>query len=749
MIELRTLGGLEVRRSDGQDARPVVQPKRLALLTYLALTENGGYRRRDVVVAHLWPELDTAHARGALRQAAHFLRRFLGDVVLSRGEEEIGVNRDALWCDAVAFRERSAAGDHAAAMALYSGDFLNGFFVSDVAPEFEEWIETTRTDLRRRAAASAWACADVYRDAGNIAAGRDFARRAAALAPDDEAGVARLIAFLDAVGDRAGALETYDALAARLRTEYDAEPSPETQGIVQRVRARTIAGNSSRAPAPPSTAEPASTTTSVRRRRHVQTRAAIVGAIGIMAIVGRQLMSRDHAPTVAVIPLRELAADTSRSYVADGLTVQLITDLAQLGTLRVVNARTMMSFRGTTLSDREIAARLDVDAVMSGTLQFLGDTVRMTAQLVLADDDRTEWAQTFSGTRSDLLRMQREAARNVSRQLRVALERSASNERVHTTVPEALDAYIRGLYHWNQRGPGLLKSITLFNEALAIDATFAAAYAGIADAYVQLGYGNGLAPDDAFPKAAAAARRALELDSSLAEPHAALAFFHLYYDWNWVAAEREFKEAIRLNPRYATAHEWYGLYLAAMGRFRDAEAEEAEATKLDALSVPVAGTAAWVRYYAGDFTGAKRELKIALRVDSTFSLGRFYLGRVYQALGASDSALAEYRSTGPLRDGVPTIAAEGHLLASLNRTAAAESVLARLGTMARTQYVTAYGVALVHAALERPDSAFAWLERGYQERTNWMVWLNRDPRWAPIRADPRFAALTARMRLPK
>jgi tetratricopeptide (TPR) repeat protein len=321
--------------------------------------------------------------------------------------------------------------------------------------------------------------------------------------------------------------------------------------------------------------------------------------------------------------------------------------------------------------------------------------------------------------------------------------------RQRTFDPEALDFYIKGRYFWNKRGPGLLASIGLFTRALDVDPTFALAYSGMADAYVQLGYGNGLPPGDAFPKARAAAMRALMLDSTLAEPHATLAFVHMYYDWDWPAAEREFQLAIAINPSYATAHEWYGLFLTAMGRFDDARAQEARAEELDPLSIAIAGTAAWVSYYAGDYETAKRRLRVALREDSTFALGHLYLGRVHEATQAPDSALAQYESTGPLRTWVPTVAGKAYLLGRLGRAAEARAILADLESRSRTSYVTPFGIAVVHVALQQPDSAFVWLDRALAERTNWMVWLNRDPRWAPIRSDPRFVALTRRIGLPR
>ena len=774
MIELRTLGGVDLRSSDSETMIPLAaQPKRLALLVYLALGDLSGFRRRDSAVGYLWPELDTLHARGALRQALHSLRRVIGNATLiTRGEEEVGVNRDLMRCDAVLFRELADAGRHEEALRLYRGDFLEGFFVSDVAPEFDQWIAETRADLRSRAATSAWALAIDCRERGDLSAAAAFARRASGLGLDDENGVARLISFLDELGDRGGALEAYGELATRLKNEYDAEPSPETQALIDRVRKRTLAKASLNAAEvvvhnvaevavnrgvtiAPHPAPTAPTTPTAPRRRDSYKRArgiaaVIATALVVVAIANRAPTFGERPVSIAVIPLEDLSGDTSRAYVADGVTDQLITDLAQLGTLEVINRRTMMSYRGTKMTTREIAKALGADAVISGTIQTFGDTVRMTAQLVTATDDRTIWAQTFEGNRGDLLRMQREAARTAVQRLRGVrtTAQQTSLPRMRPFDPEALDLYIKGRYHWNKRGPGLLKSIGLFTQALDLDPAFALAYSGMADAYVQLGYGNGLPPADAFPKARAAALRALQLDSTLAEPHATLAFVHMYYDWDWSKAEREFRRAISMNPSYATAHEWYGLFLASMGRFDEAHKQEERAEELDPLSVAIAGTAGWVRYYAGDFKTAKRQVQVALRGDSTFALGHLYLGRIYQATGSLDTAMAEYEATGPLRDWVPTVAGKAYVLGILGRKAEARAALAQLDSISRTTYVTAYGMALVHAALQQPDSAFIWLDRGVAERTNWMVWLNRDPRWDPIRRDPRFAALTRRIGLP-
>ncbi len=755
MIQLRTLGGVDLKDSEGRELRPLLtQPKRLALLIYLILAGSSGFRRRDTVVALFWPELDEEHARGSLRQALRFLRRSLGDdVIVTRGEEEIGIDRSALRCDATTFVETQEAERHAEALDLYQGAFLDGFFVSDAAPELERWVEEERNVLRRRATASAWALADSSREAGDRAGASALARRAAGFAPDDEGELARLIAFLDDLGDRAGALGAYDEFARRLQQEFDAEPAPETQALIRSVRERTAAGS----PIALAGASPdAGKSVSPRPTRHARTLLylAVGGGVALVgyfaAFASRRPPFDPERVTVAVLPLEDLSGDTAQPYVADGVTEQLITDLAQGGALRVINRRTMMAYRDSAWTTEQIARSVHADAIVSGTLQRLGDTIYMTAQLSLARGNRPLWAESFEGTRGDLLRMQRAVARAVTRRLRGVLTPSqqAGLAVARPVDPQALDRYIQGRYWWNKRGSGLLKSIQLFSEALDEDATFALAYSGMADAYVQLGYGGLLSPGDAFPKAEAAALHALQLDSTLAEPHATLGFVRMYYDWDWADADREFQHALASNPSYATGHEWYGLYLTAMGRYDEALAQERRAQELDPLSPSIACTTGWVLHYSGRQSDAERELLVALRMDSNFTLGHLYLGRVYQAKGQLDSALSQYAATGPLRNWVPTVAGEGYVYGMLGRRREARAALARMDSLSRRQYVTAYAVALVHTALGQRDSAFVWLEQGVRERTHWLVWLNRDLRWDPLRTDQRFQALVHEVGLP-
>ena len=646
MIALRTLGALDLQASDGRDLRALLrQPKRCALLVYLALAGPERFRRRDTVVALFWPELDERHARGALRQALRFLRRELGDeVIVTRGGQEVGLEPGAVSVDARSFERSCDAGNFADAIALYRGDFLDGFFLSDVSPAIEHWVDEQRARLRGLAARAAWALAETRRANRDVSGALDMARRAAGFSPDSETEVAREIAFLDGSGDRGGALAAYDKLARRLAAEFDAEPAPETRALIHEIRARTETAS---APTPVRPASAPNVTTAVasgrpspapgKRRRRILLLAAAVGVITVAAYLA------------GISGHRAAAARPARSD--------------------------SMSF---TPADTTLAER--------------------------------------SG---------------------------------HVIDARARTLYIRARYWLGRRGrDNLLKAVATFQAALDIEPTYAAAYSGMGDAYAQLGYGGYLRPDDAFPKAKAAATRALELDSTIAEPHATLGYVAMYYSWDWVAADSEYRRALAINSAYPTAHEWYGLFLAAMGRFDEAQVHERRALELDPLSLGIASSAGWVLHYSGKQADAERQLRIAVRSDSTFPVAHLYLGRVLQFNGQLDSALAHFAAMGPLRAWVPTIAGEGYVYAQQGRREHAQQVLERLDSLSRTQYVTAYAVALVHAALGQSDSAFVWLNKAVDERTHWVLWLNRDRRWDPIRSDDRFRAIVRRVGIP-
>jgi DNA-binding SARP family transcriptional activator len=657
MFELRTLGSVSLRDSSNTPALRV-QAKRIAVLVYLALAESGGVRRRDQLLAYFWPASNTVHARGALRQAVHALRSTLGDSsIMSVGDETLGVSASNLWCDVHEFTQAATAGDHLRALALYAGDFLDGFHISGVAPEFEEWVAERRRALRQLAAVCAWSAAECKRDEGDHVAGAELARRAAGYASGDEVAASRLMIFLDAIGDRAGALAVYDDVVRWVRNDYDAEPAPETMQLAARIRARTIA-----APQLIASARP-------------------LGSADIS-------VAPDALIDVADAPQPVTAGS------AGGNEVRLAARHRR--TMRSTVALVIVIF-GVVIVPRFVRTQ--------------SDTSWPTARGVTP-------ARPTTGT-------------------------------THTALAQAsVRQYERGRYYLGRRGADLFTAITYFRSALQIEPLFAPAWSGLGDAYIQLGYASTIAATDAFPKAREAAERAIALDSTLAEPHATLALVHMYYDWNWKLAEREFNRALLLNPQYATAHEWYGLFLTAMGRFDEAGEHERRAEQLDPLAPGTAATAAWVQYYSGQRVSAARGLDIVLRDHPTFALAHLYRGRVAEAQGDTSIALREYAATGPMNTTAVVIAARGHLLAEMGHARDARRILTQLDTLSRSIYVTSYGVAIVYAGLGERDSAFVWLDRAVRERTHWLVWLNRDPRWGSLRTDARFRRLTLALSLP-
>lgn len=322
--------------------------------------------------------------------------------------------------------------------------------------------------------------------------------------------------------------------------------------------------------------------------------------------------------------------------------------------------------------------------------------------------------------------------------------------RISTDHPDAYRAYLEGRHHWNLRSQqGLKEAIERFQRAIALDRRFAAAHAGLADCYATLGQLSWLAPSEAFPTARLHAIKALEVDASLAEPHASLGFVKLYFDWDWSNAEAEFQHAIALDAGHAATHQWYSIFLLAAGRPADAFREIDAARRADALSVPINCDLGFHYYYTGQYDEALKQLRFVLELDDQFPPAHLWLGRTYQELGRFDDALAEFaRVEQRVGEWPVSMAARGFVAGIAGRTEEARSVLAALETLAGRTFVTSYGVGLVRAGLGEIDAAFAWLDRAFGERSNWLVWLRLDPRWKRLHPDPRFGELVRRLRYP-
>jgi DNA-binding winged helix-turn-helix (wHTH) protein/Tfp pilus assembly protein PilF len=340
-----------------------------------------------------------------------------------------------------------------------------------------------------------------------------------------------------------------------------------------------------------------------------------------------------------------------------------------------------------------------------------------------------------------------------SRGLRMQLpnqERRQLGQRV-TENADAYRAYLQGRHDWNQRSEESLKrGIASFQRAVYIDPLFAAAYSGLADCYAALGYLSYIAPAEAFPAARRYATKALELDATLAEPHASLGLVKLYFDWDWLGADADFQRATALDPDYAPTHEWYSIYLLAAGRTAEAFREIQLARQRDPLSLSINSDLGFHHYYTGQYDEAVKQLKFVLEMNLNFPPAHLWLGRTFQELGKFDEAVAEFRQVEEvLRNWPVSIAARGFVAAAAGRTEEAWEILAELERLARRKFVTSYGIALVYAGLGQNDAAFTRLGKAFDERSHWLVWLRLDPRWNALRADPRFAQLVDRMRFPQ
>ncbi len=464
-----------------------------------------------------------------------------------------------------------------------------------------------------------------------------------------------------------------------------------------------------------------------------------------------RVRSGGEPASIAVLPFENLTGSPDQQYLADGMTEETISLLGSLSPaqLRVIARTSVMQYLGTRKPVSQIGRELGVGLVLESSLREERGQVRITAQLIRVSDQMHLWAHSYEGDLSSALALQSGIASAIAEDLKLQLtrEQQARMSPARRVDPDAYSAYLRGRYFWNLRDESSLeKASQYFQQAIDRVPGYAAAYSGLADTQSSLAYGNYRAPTDAFSKARSAAEKALELDPMAAEPHASLGYVKLYYDWDAAGAERELRRAVELNANYANAHDWLGYLLTARRNFSAAAGEFRQALILDPLSVPLRTDAGFGLHYAGDQPGAERELRAALEMNPRFGLAHFWLGRVYGAEGRCDTALMELNASEPaLRDWQPLMAAKGHFLGKCGQPAEAEAILARFADLAKTRYVTSYGVALVHAGLGQDEETLKALERAFAERSHWLVWLKLDPRFSMIRNDPRFTNLLSRI----
>jgi TolB-like protein/DNA-binding winged helix-turn-helix (wHTH) protein/Flp pilus assembly protein TadD len=481
---------------------------------------------------------------------------------------------------------------------------------------------------------------------------------------------------------------------------------------------------------------------------------ALVLSFSILAI--RLLRSRGHAPTgirsLAVLPLESLSADASQSYFADGMTDELITDLAQISALRVISRTSVMVYKGARKPLPQIARELNVDAVVEGTVLRSGDQVRITAQLIEASTDKHLWSQSYEGELRDTLALQNTVARAIADQIRINLtpQEQAALKNVKVVDPEAYESYLKGRYFWNKRtADGLKAALAYFNQAVEEDPKYAQAYSGLADTYALLGdwqYAV-MTPKEAFPKAKAAAIKALELNSTLGEAHNSLAFVLDGFDWDFDSARKEFRRAIELNPGYATAHHWYAWHLSLLGRYDEAIAEMRKAESLDPLSLIINSDLAELLVLAHSYDESIQQSRKTIEMDPNFALAHNQLAQAYLQEHMYAEAVGELQRAVQLSGGSPTCMANlARAYVLSGSRSEAEKLLGDLKKRSNPGYSNASEIAMIYASLGDTDQAMNWLEKGYEERFNPGVLLR--PGFDPLRSDSRFQNLVHRIGLP-
>jgi len=463
-----------------------------------------------------------------------------------------------------------------------------------------------------------------------------------------------------------------------------------------------------------------------------------------------RLWGGGHIQSLAVLPLANLSGDPTQDYFADGMTEAMITELAQIGALRVISRTSVMQYKGGKKSLPEIARELHVDSVVEGSVLRSGAKVRITAQLIQAVPERHLWAKSYDGDLRDVMAIQSQVARSVAGEIRVKLtpQEESRLQRARPVNPDAHDAYLRGRYYRRKGGlENVEKARQYFEQALDTDPLYAPAYAALADYYSVLPFYTNATPAEVFPKAKAAVVRALELDDSLAEAHASLAYIHAYYEWDWAAAEQEFQRSLQLNPNDAAVRHRYSRYLSTVGRIDDALREIRQAQGLDPLSQIAKANVGVIYYFARQYDAAMRPLNDILKEDPNFNTGYWGLGLIYEQKGMPREAVAQMEKAATLSPDPNTVASLAHAYASSGQKEKALKILSQLETRAKKESISSYHFALIYVGLGDREKALAALEKAFQERSTLLTYSKMDPRFDPIRSDARFINIQRRIGL--
>jgi len=479
----------------------------------------------------------------------------------------------------------------------------------------------------------------------------------------------------------------------------------------------------------------------------------IIATLIVIAIVfayRRFHVTDSSINSIAVLPFENQSRDPESEYLADGLTESIIYRLSQFPNLNVSPRSSVFHYKGKESDALKIGNELGVATVLSGRITQHGDQITISTELTDVRNHKLLWGEQYDRKLSELLATQREIAREIAERLKVKFsgaDQQLANKH-YTESNDAYQSYLKGRYYWNKRTrDGYSKAIEHFKAAIDSDPSFALAYTGLADCYNILSSYGLSSPNESFPLGKAAVTRALELDDNLAEAHTSMAYLKYQYEWDWIGGEREFKRAIELNPNYSTAHHWYGLALANMGRWDEAFAELKRAHDLDPLSLVIMASTGWTLYKVGRYDDAIAQFQKALEMDQNFGRAHWGIAEPYALKGDYDKAIAELQKARELDESPSTLALLAETYARAGRRGEAQRLLAELLQQRKLKYVDAYYLAEVYAALGDREKAFQTLDEAYNERSSNIVWLKSDAKFDGLRSDPRYVDLIKRIGL--
>lgn len=812
MFCLKLFGGASIESDAAPVAGPVAQRRRVALLALLAVSPRGAVSR-EKLAAYLFPEYDAERAHGALGDALHALRKGLGkEAILSVGDE-LRLNPDVIKSDVAEFEEALARGEREFAATLYAGPFLDGFFVPE-APELNRWVEGEQARLARAYARTLEELAGEQEARGDLTGAAETWHRVVALDPYSVRTTLCLMRALAASGDRAAAIRQARVYAVLVRDELRLEPDAEVEALAEQLRAEAARGRGA-APVtsagPPAAGEDGWGTAAIEPeakpstsglvdsetgsiayaeirsltglhastavleaartepRRWWHRRWAWAGGISLIVLIvaGAEIWtwSRHASPAgvreppiraLAVLPLENLSGDPAQDYFADGITDELITEVARMGQLRVISRTSVMAYKQTRKPLPQIARELGVDALVEGTVRRAGDRVRITAQLIRARDDAHLWAQSYERDVKDILALQREVAWAIAGGVRGTLTSgdTARAAPVRSLVPEAYDYYLRGkLYRRRVSESDVERAVVMLEQAVAIDPAFAAGYGELALAYAYLYATFQSGEAELAEKALLAAEKALSIEPGQPEAHLARGrvLWTPAYGYPHEGAIQEIQRALAQNPNSDEAHLALGQAYYHIGLLDEAVAELREALAINPVDPrPRLGIGQTLLYQMrpGEALAAFRQMPEDLSPPMRgphAAWALFLLGRHAEAATVLESALAK-----PLGDRNGTISAMQAVLAAASGDHARAEEKIRLAATKQRGSVhfhhAEYSIAIAYTLMNRPDSAMKWLRITVEEGFPCYPLFARDPSLDRLRHDPRFIALLNELR---